>query len=209
MEAGLINFSYRYHLGRGRAILGPMRWLTLLLALFTAAAAAADKVYKIVHPDGTVEYSADPAPGAEEIQVPSLPTYTPRAPAPAPAPSQPAAAEAEQAVEYQVRITQPSPEQTVNFDAAGMPVSASVQPGISAEEGQVVVFVLDGNSRERVSGTSATLHVERGAHTLVARLESKDGQVLATSAPVTFYMRQRSRLHPPPRSAPSGATRTP
>lgn len=188
-----------------------MRWLALLLALCTAAATAADKVYKIIHPDGTVEYSSDPAPGAEEMHVPALPTYTPRAPAPTPAAeSQLAPPEEDQAADYNINITRPTPNETVNFDAAGMTVSASVQPGVSAEEGHVMVFLLDGAARARVTGTtSTTLPVERGTHTLVARLETKDGEVLATSDPVTFYMRQRSRLHPPPRSAPSGAVRTP
>ena len=70
----------------------PMRWIASFLIIVSASATAADKVYKIVHPDGTVEYSAEPVPGAEEIRVPSLPTYEPRVPA-APSPRTRAAAD--------------------------------------------------------------------------------------------------------------------
>lgn len=189
-----------------------MRWIASLLIIITASAAAADKVYKIVRPDGTVEYSSEPAPGAEPMQVPKLPTYEPRVPAtPSPqteASSAQAESEQESAADYRVRLTQPSPGETVYFDAAGMPVNASVTPSLRSEEGHELVFVLDGVERARVADTATTLQVERGTHTLLARVETEDGQVMASSDPVTFYLRQRSVRHPSPPARPGGAVRT-
>jgi hypothetical protein len=189
-----------------------MRWIASFLIIVSVSATAAGKVYKIVHPDGTVEYSSEPAPGAEEIRVPSLPTYEPRVPA-APSPRTRAATEQSEpqqqaAANYQVSITQPSPEETVYFDAAGMSVSASVNPSLQSGAGHTVVFMLDGVERARVAGTATNLEVERGSHTLVARVETEDGQVLATSNPVTFHMRQRSIRQPAPSVRPGGAART-
>lgn len=187
-----------------------MRWIASLLIIVTASASAADQVYKIVHPDGTVEYSEEPAPGAEEIQVPSLPTYEPRVPATSGMATSAGRAgqsdQPQQGAEYRVAITRPSPDETLYFDATGVPVSASVNPSLQA--GQAVVFVLDGVVRARISGTTTTLDVERGTHTLVARVETEDGQVLAASDPVTFHMRQRSIRQPAPPSLPGGAART-
>ena len=184
-----------------------MRRVTLLLLLFTAVSASADTVYKTVRPDGSVEYSAEPQPGAEQVKVPTLPTYESRTPAPlAPSraesegragPEREAGAQGQEvATDYSVSIVQPSPDQTIFFDAAGMAVSVSVNPALQTGEGHVVVIAMDGRERARTSGTSTTVTPERGTHTLVARVENEAGEVLATSDPVTFHMRQHSRLHP-------------
>lgn len=191
-----------------------MRWLAFPLIIVTAAAVAADKVYKIVHPDGSVEYSSEPAPGSEEIQLPALPTYEPRRSAPPTATASqapltveaPVADETPEAVtDYRVTITRPSPDETLFFDGAGASVSASLDPPLNSAQGHVLVFLLDGIAMARVSGTSTTLHIERGSHTLSARVETREGEVLASSEPVPFHMRQPSILRPLPPSRPGGA----
>jgi len=176
-----------------------MRWLAILLLLSTAAVSA-DTVYKIVHPDGTVEYTSEPQPGAEEVQVPTLPTYESRTPAP-PAPPAPeedqgeAEAKDEGPPDYSISLTEPSAGENVIFDAAGIPVRAAIDPDLRTGEGHQIVFLLDGSERARSSSPSARLVVERGTHTLMARVEDGQGNVLARSPSVTFYLRQHSRRH--------------
>ena len=51
--------------------------LLLLLFLGCAVNAAEQKGYKIVKPDGTVEFSDQPKPGATEIPLPEAQSYRP------------------------------------------------------------------------------------------------------------------------------------
>lgn len=52
-----------------------MKYWILSLAMFAVAVQAA--VYKRVNEDGEVFYSDSPAPGAQRLQLPELPTYNP------------------------------------------------------------------------------------------------------------------------------------
>ncbi|NNG11833.1 MAG: DUF4124 domain-containing protein, partial [Halobacteria archaeon] len=51
-----------------------MRFFTVLLLLWTGLAQA--EVYKSTNADGEVIFSDQPSPGAEQVQLPELPTYS-------------------------------------------------------------------------------------------------------------------------------------
>jgi len=168
--------------------------LLLLIASFILTAAAEETtVYKRVRPDGTVEFSDEPTPGGRVIEVPGIQTYS-FEPPPPPAPPQRKSESVPPAeVRYQrIQVTAPAADETVYFDANGMPVSVVVKPEL--QPGHVISLYLDGQRAARGSSASFTLQdVYRGTHTLTAVVEDGRGTTLLRSAPVTFHMVQHTR----------------
>ena len=167
------------------------RLLILLAALMAFAASAEEKGYRVVHPDGTVEFSDQPQPGAKEIPLPESQGYQ--------APSLPVidsgssstGRKAAPAAYRKLEITSPQPDQT--FQAAEGPVSVQVSVTPALQPGDKVVILLDG--KEVASGTSAALaNVERGTHTVTAEVRNAGGKVLIAATPVTFHLKQFSQL---------------
>lgn len=169
-----------------------MRRILFLAFLLTTPLLAAETGYRIVHPDGTVEYTDQPGTGGEEIRMPEVPTYpsqlpqtqgrSPRASAPA----------MKQAAGYRsLAISSPREQETVWFNADGMNVSVQLQPGLAA--GDEVVIRLDGTIVARGNGTAFSVkNVYRGPHTVSAAILDQQGSVLLEAEPVTFYMRQHA-----------------
>lgn len=180
------------------------RFLLPILMITVSAASAAQTGYRLVHPDGTVEYSDEPIPGGEEIKLREAPTieFAPATPATTGQGDTSAngkRAGGGEAAASEITITSPQPNQTVWYDDMGMSVSVSVKP--PAEEGAVITITLNGSVVATGSGSSFHIgRVYRGSHTLRASVTKADGTVLATSPAVTFHMRQHSVLDrkPPP-----------
>lgn len=177
--------------------------IVILLLLFTAPLLAAESGYRIVHPDGTVEYTDQPIKGAEEIRIPEVPTFPSQSSPQSPRVSSPAspreistASPKQQNLGYQLlAISSPQEQETVWFNENGMTVLLQLQPGLA--EGDELVIRLDGEIVARGSNTSFTLkNVFRGTHTLSAAVIDGQGAVVLEANPVTFYMRQHSVLEP-------------
>ncbi len=169
--------------------------LSLALALGAPPLFAETKGYKIVRPDGTVEFSDQPAPGAQEITLPKAQGYEappPPPPAPAVEPTTPPGPP------YSLlAIAAPEPDQTLHNGETQVNVSVQVMPAL--RPGHRLVILLDGSEAAGGAGTGYTLsNVERGSHVLVAEVRDGRGKVLISSAPVTFHMRQHSILFPKP-----------
>lgn len=169
------------------------RYLLLLLLLtgVTAALQAQDKGYKIVRPDGTVEFTDQPVPGAQEITLPKAQSYEAPALLPSPAAVTPAAPKE---LSYsQLTIEEPAPDETVHNGETPVSVRVHLEPALQAGHG--LVILLDG--REVAGGTGITFTlpaVERGTHSVIAEVRDEQGKVLLRSAPVTFHQRQHSIL---------------
>ncbi|MGE0080332.1 MAG: hypothetical protein AB7U81_03440 [Thiohalomonadaceae bacterium] len=169
-----------------------MRRALLLLLMIAALPASAETIHRRVLPDGSIEFSDEPRPGSIPMEVPDLQTFEaqplpPLTPPPRTAPP-PAIAS------YQsLRITQPTEEQTLFFDAAGVGVNVAVAPGL--QPGDRVIVYLDGQPVAAASSTSLTIPTPpRGTHRLSAEIQDASGQVVLRSAPVTFHLIQHSRL---------------
>jgi len=176
-----------------------MRGLLLLTLLFTISAFGAETGYRYVHPDGTVEFSDQPIPGGEEIKLREAPTIqlVPPSSTPSSTTSTPRGTlggDSSGGTESStISISSPQPEQTLWYDVAGMSVSVTVTPEL--QSGEIVVITLDGSVV--ASGSSSNFNigeVYRGSHTLSASIVSGSGSVLASSAAVTFYIRQHSAI---------------
>lgn len=168
-----------------------MKRLLITLIMLLPSLLLAQTGYRLVHPDGSVEFSDEPIPGGEEIILRDVPTIHM-------VPATPSAVQAEKAKEDvkdpgSITITLPMPEQTLEFDEAGVNVSVSVTPAL--QNGQKVVIYLNGS--EAVSGETTSFIIKdvyRGAHSLSASVVSVDGSVLFSSQPITIYIQQFSML---------------
>lgn len=178
-----------------------MKGLVTLLMVVSLPLVAADTGYRIVHPDGTVEFTDDGAKGGKAIPLQEVPSYQSDAPSPAGGgPSangnskQPANGEAteESEVAYQsLTIVSPRQDETVWFNTEGFQVNVSVTPKLA--EGHQVVIYLNGSEVAREGKTRLTIPaVFRGTHRLKAVIQDGSGTALISSTPITFHMRQHS-----------------
>jgi len=104
-----------------------------------------------------------------------------------------AAAPAVRAAE--ISVVSPTNEETIHSNQGDLTVQVA-HAGGTPESG--VRLVLDGTPLPHIyRGNVIELRgIDRGTHTLHAVLLDARGQPAATSAPVTFYMWQASRLFP-------------
>ncbi|MCW8827878.1 MAG: DUF4124 domain-containing protein [Gammaproteobacteria bacterium] len=173
------------------------RNLIALLLFFALPLGAAETGYRIVHPDGTVEFTDDPTRGGEKIPLRKAPTIksTPLPPA-GDAKSNgktddEKGASAEPVAYQSMAIVSPESEQTLWFDGSSIQVTVMVAPRLAS--GHSVVILLDGNEVVRGEQTSFSLpQLFRGSHTLKARIEDATGNTLLQADPVTFYMRRHT-----------------
>lgn len=169
-----------------------MRRIIFLYLICITPLLAAESGYRIVHPDGTVEFTDQPVEGAEPIPLPDIPTYA--TPASKVKGGQATTSEKPQQKKQATRsitISRPAAEETVRFSETGMAVSVSVKPAL--DKGEQVIIRLDGSEVARGESTSFTLQdVYRGTHMLSATLVDSNGSVISESSPITFYMRQHS-----------------
>ena len=94
-----------------------------------------------------------------------------------------------------VRIVAPESEQTVHDNSGNLAVTVAVSPPLRTGVGDRLLLQLDGKTVASGSGQRFELkNIDRGTHTLQARVKGADGTVFATSPQVVFHMWQASRL---------------
>lgn len=166
----------------------------LLLVLVFAASTAFAEIYRSVGPDGSVIFSDRKADGAEKVDLPPLPVYTPRPmqpPAPALAKDQPAAR-----AYKSLRMIKPEHEETI-FDNNGLvEVSLRLDPELDREQGHRFRVTLDDTEHTVESNHVRFSNIDRGTHVLRAAVIDAQGKSLISTRPVTIYLRRPSRLMP-------------
>jgi hypothetical protein len=173
----------------------------LILAAFSLAimvSPLAAQVYKIVDKDGNVTFTdKPPADGAKPMDLPPLSVI--ETPDYGTAAREKAGAEAGDEKEVPLRtlrgyfrdfaITSPLPEESV-WRPDG-PISIAWSSGRQLMEGMSVHIFLDG--QQQATTTSPVVPVsglDRGEHTVTARIVDLRNRTIATAQPVTFYVRQ-------------------
>jgi hypothetical protein len=177
-----------------------------LLFIISCSVQAAQTGYRLVHPDGTVEFSDQPLPAGEKIELREAPTtqFVPPAPPAATQPRGKKGAAADAGLPGKIRIISPASGETLWFDESGVTVAVAVTPPL--REGEKIAITLDGRVVASGTGNGFNLGVlYRGSHTLSAAIITASGAVVSSSAPVTFHIRQRSSIKrtPPPDSTPT------
>jgi hypothetical protein len=173
--------------------------ISLLSLLFLGSVAHAATGYRLVHPDGSVEFTDQPISGGEEIELREAPTiqFSPVAPSSTDSRSKKGVTDNKSAEgTASITVTSPRDGETVWFDGSGVTVSISVSPALKAE--QNIVISLDGKEATRGSGSNFTLGgVTRGSHTLSAGVIGAGGAVLFRSTPISFHVRQHTVIKQP------------
>jgi hypothetical protein len=178
-----------------------MKKLALALCLIAAGAAVhAEKVYKVIQPDGTVLFTdTPPADGsAEEVEVAPL-NVTPPLASPRDAFDDTAAAGADKGYSA-FRITSPGGNEAIRDNAGNVSVSLSLEPALRS--GDKIDLLMDGRSVASGTTTSISLtNVDRGTHSLQGVVKNSAGKVVAKSNTVSFTLQRRSAvLQPAPPS---------
>ncbi len=185
-----------------------MKQLFLVLCVALASSAVqAQKVYKIIQPDGTVEFTDVPPPDvpAQQIEVPPLNISKPLAPPPG---SSSQSATGAPASYSEFRITRPANGESIRDNAGTVNVDLSLQPKL--RRGDKIDLYLDGQSIGGGKATGITLtDMDRGSHSIKAVVKNADGQVVARSNSVTFTLQRRSVILQParPTAVPFGGGR--
>lgn len=94
-----------------------------------------------------------------------------------------------------VAVVQPAHDSTVFDNAGNVEVAVATSPDLRS--GDRIALVLDGRQRSVQQAARFKLSgIERGQHTLEARIVDDSGDTIIASKPVTFYLWQASRLFP-------------
>ncbi len=165
----------------------------ILMPLFLICAVVqAETGYRIVHPDGTVEFSDQPTPEAEEIKLRPVPTIklVPVTPSSSKVGSE-NGGKSDDGFDGTIVITSPQEGQTLWFGESGLKVEVAID--LALKSGQLIQISLDGKPVSRGTGRSFNLGVVyRGSHSLQASVVSATGSTLYSSPPLNFYVRQHS-----------------
>jgi hypothetical protein len=172
-----------------------MKQAIFLLALLAASAQA--EIYKSVNENGEVIFSDVPSKGAERMQVPEIPTYTP-VPIPVATPG-PAMAETSASESYKtLAISRPGDNETIRSNAGILNVAVSLKPELQTGIGHRVQFFMDGEPYGKPLARLSTsfTNVDRGTHSIAAAVIDENGDTLIKAAPVEFHLLRASLLQP-------------
>ncbi|MCU7959103.1 MAG: DUF4124 domain-containing protein [gamma proteobacterium symbiont of Bathyaustriella thionipta] len=166
----------------------------LMLCLVSVAVSA--EFYKWVDDEGVTHYTATPpGKGAEKLKLREPTYYTPR--------DMPDSIYADKKQpgglpgSYQtLQFVSPENDATIRSNEGIVDFSLQLEPPLQADD--VLKVSLDGQLIDQpLTGLRHKLtNIDRGSHTLQARIENKQGKTLITSKTVTFHLRQHSILHP-------------
>lgn len=172
----------------------------LVFGLSVSAIAAETTGYRIVHPDGTVEFTDDATRGGEEIKLRDVQTVQQSMDGddeeeeegnPVDRSSRKKPQDRTQAY-ISISITSPQPEQIIRAESGPVRVSVAVKPKLHPKDS--VVIKLDGAESTRGHSTNLTLgQIYRGTHTVEASVVNENGTTVLNSSPVTFHFRQRGK----------------
>jgi len=183
------------------ARVGGVRGLALVslvcaATLFPGSPEAATTVYRSVDADGNVTFTDQPpTPGeeAEAVEIREPASFS--APAPVATDEETWSAEGEAGEDFDqapfvytgLAIVAPAADEGVRENAGNVTVIAAVEPEL--QPGHEIEVLLDGEAIAGAAGTSVVLtDIERGSHTLEARIVDESGAILISSAPSTFHM---------------------
>jgi len=174
--------------------------MVALTASMLVSPAAAQNIYKTVDENGNTVYTDQkPSEDAQPITLKELTVVDPvdlgneQAVAGNVEESESVAS----APDFDLRIVTPNADETIWNTAFVLTVQ--VQTDRELPPGARLAYLVDGEVRSTTRAQSVEIaEVYRGEHTLSVELRASDGRVLGNAGPVTFFMRQHSRLHPNP-----------
>lgn len=176
-----------------------MKKWTLLLLLLISNFVFAQTIYQWTDAQGNTVYSDKPQQGAQEVTVPDLPSYQAPKPAAKPVTQQVQKITPPQTIYKTLTIESPKAEATVWSNPGIIPVRVNMEPALA--KGDKLIITVDGKTQLETS-TSSSLElkgIERGTHSIQAKIIDPDGKVAKTSQAVTVYLHKASvnQMSPP------------
>jgi len=174
--------------------------LVALAALMTFAPAVAQDIYKTVDADGNTVYTDQkPSDDAQPVELKELTVVDPIELGDEQAVSGDGddSGSDGSAADFGLRIVTPSAQESVWNTAYVLTVQVQTERELPA--GARLAYIVDGEVRSTTRAQSVEIdEVYRGEHQLTVEVRTSDGRVLGSAGPMTFFMRQHSRLHPNP-----------
>ena len=173
----------------------PMRGMLFTLIWVACSVASATQVYKWVDENGVTHYSDQPHENAAKVDVHEPQTYSPQRGLPVPPTQQQSTTDEKEPGAYaSCTLVQPTPDQ-VFLSVYSITVTVNAVPALRS--GDRVVVTLDGRPRtDLAGGTSITLPIDRGTHSVEATIQDSSGKAVCQTASATFHVRQASVLGP-------------
>lgn len=173
--------------------------ISVVMFLVLPTLSIAQDIYKTVDEDGNVVYTDQkPSDDAVPVMLKELTVVDPIELGDSGAASADSGNDnAEQRRDFGLKIISPGVEETIWNTAYVLSVQVSTDRQLPA--GARLAFLIDGE--EQVLTRSMNVEIEevfRGERQLTVELRSSNGRTLDSAGPVTFFMRQHSRLHPNP-----------
>ena len=172
-----------------------------MLLLAIAGPATATDIYKTVDENGQIIFTdRPPTPDAKpislrELSVVEAPTYSrPQRQTVEPGADGDLSTNELRVMYRDFRLVSPTPEQ--NFWGTGQVATIAWDSGAPLQEGMSVVYYVNGEavSDATTNSTFNTQPMDRGEHTARVDLLGPNSQVIASAGPVTFHVKQNSRL---------------
>jgi len=184
------------------------------LALTCTALETQAKIYKTVDANGNVVFTDIPPKGdGETITITEHNSYTPVVTAPSltGAPEiaqQDVFTDVESETIYEtVRILSPRNNLDLRANDGTVSIRTLIKPLLDLDRGHSLQIVLDGEAvKTGKTATIALQDVDRGSHEIYAQIVGAEGDILSTSATVTFHLKRLSALAPLGPQKPGGAT---
>ncbi len=169
-----------------------MNRMIVLATLLMIATAASATVYKWTDSDGTVHYSDQPQPGAEEVSTVPIQTYRS---SPASNRSRTTRQNTPQGEAYTtLAFVSPANDATIRDNQGNVAVQLNIEPPL--RNGHSIALSIDGDRQgQTVATTTFTLsNLERGTHQLQASIVDAQGSELISSGVLTVHMMRPSEL---------------
>ena len=169
-----------------------MKRLLIMLLLCSSAHA---EIYKSINAAGEVVYSDTPTKGAEVLEMPELPTYTPPAVTEsAPATARPTAT----AVYSELVFVKPEDDATVRDNQGIINAELKLVPALRIRSNHRIQFYLDGEPHgEPGTSTRTTMgNVDRGEHNLSASVLDSSGETVISSDSIIVHLHRQTINNP-------------
>ena len=169
---------------------------TIIFVLFFAASVQAE-IYTCKNAKGETIYTDSPSQcvNAEEVKVDTLPTLIPTKPISIPANNQNNQPEEEKFSYSILEITSPANNANLRDNQGNITINFRSTPALQTRKGHQYVVAVNG--KDVYSGTStitALKNVDRGTHTITAKIIDSSGKVIITSSAVKATLQRFSSL---------------
>jgi len=173
-----------------------MRNLTAILLVFlTLPIVTSAAIYKFYDENGNVVFADQPGPNAEEIEKKDIQTV--KTPKIIPTTKLTNTDQDKKKFSYtEFKISNPKNDATIRDNNGDINVDITIKPQLRSKLKHKIVLLLDGKSvSDPGSATAFALHnVDRGQHSLSARIIDKEGNAIKTTDAVTVHLKRFSKL---------------